>query len=581
MTYIQNKFPVGVSDFRELLTYRSQQTNARLMIDKSLFIRDLLSSGAVAYLFTRPPQFGKTLILSMIEHFFSPEVNGKPTAGMFDDLKIAAYPQHMKHQGQTPVISFNFKDARKGNLEDTLYALQSEIHRVYLKHQYLLESPKVSEYRKPFIQKVLDRTAISVEWQRAVESLSSFLRDHYGKDVIILIDEFDTPIYDGYVHGYDEKIVYFMSGVLSPALKGNRALEFGVMTGLSNAVRGDVFSGLNNLAIYSVLCRMYSEYFGFTEDEVSYLIDQSGIKNLDRQKIKETYNGYKIGEEALYNTSSIINCLNNNGELGCYLANTPEKALVENVIVGSNSEFALSLISLLQGESMGMIGQEGISLSDLKKNLTAVSNFLLMTGYLAVDSQERTDTLQLIVKARIPNREIMELYEDILNGWMKAKGETKGETKGEDNIYNNFLKCLIAGKIEECIKIFPQITEKISSCFDISLEHQKNFYHGLILSIVLGIKNTHEVRSSRERYYGNYDLMIIPKDVKQYPLGIVMEFKFVKEEAQIEAAAAESLTQTQARNYEQELADRGINRVLMIGIGFAGKEAAVSYSLRG
>lgn len=569
MQNTKNAFPVGIDDFKELIACRGNTGDMQLFIDKSLMIRDLLQSKTKVSLFTRPRRFGKTLVLSMLEYFFSAEISGEPTAGMFDDLKIAAYPEHMKHQGQYPVIFISFKDAKCLTFEETLFEIKLQIRKLYKKCAYLLHSTKLNEEEINYVSDIIKNKLNDLELRDSLQALSELMFKHYEKKVIILIDEYDSPIHAAYSYGYYEQCINFMRPLLSKALKGNIALQFSVITGILRVAKESLFSGLNNLGVYSVLDPEFSEYFGFTEPEVIYLLNQSTNKAIDHQAIQQNYNGYLFGKTVIYNPWSIINCLNRDGKVTNYWVNTADSSLIQQLVVNSSATVKETLNRLIQGEKIREVVDESLVFNNIASHPSSVYMFLLMAGYLTASDVRDNPPYPTTADFKIPNLEILKLYYEIVQGWL-------ADLQSKDS-YGKVLHELLLGDVESFITKLQEVTESIVSYFDVGANSQEKFYHGMMLGIAAGVTPTHEVRSNRESGRGRYDLMIIPKDVTQHPLGIVMEFKFTKDKEQLDAVADEALEQIQTQKYLQELNGKGIKQALMIGIGFAGKETALKY----
>jgi Predicted AAA-ATPase len=395
------RLPIGLSDFKKIVDEEFD------FVDKSLLVKEVINDAEVI-LVTRPRRFGKTLNMSMLRYFF--EFNTDATH-LFKNLKISHEKDlFLKHQGQYPVIYLTFKDVKEHSYQASYQKILHIMATTYDEFgKVLLTSDKLTDFQKNNMNQILTKQASQAEVEDSLRMLSQYLYAHYGKQVFILIDEYDTPIQSGYLHGYYNEIVGLFRNLFSAALKDNVYLFKSVLTGILRISKESLFSGLKNLKVYSVLHPRYGAYFGFTEDEVAALLQQSKLEEKSVE-IKDWYNGYHIGGHTIYNPWSIINCLQDDGILGPYWVNTSDNALIKNILLKSSEGFKERFEMLLEGSSIERLIDENFVYSDLvKNNESATWSLLLMTGYLKIDSYQRTDQ-GTMCHLRIPNREIRNLY---------------------------------------------------------------------------------------------------------------------------------------------------------------------------
>lgn len=555
--------PIGYDNFRDVIDQRLT------LVDKSLLIKEFLDDkGTQVALITRPRRFGKTLNLSMLHHFFAAEVYGKPTKDLFTGLKITQQGEHyMQHQGKYPVVALSFKDVKDSEFKSAYANLNKLLSTAFGEHLFLLDSPKVPSQKKKNFEAVLEGKADEVQVKSSLLDLTDCLYRHHGEKAILLLDEYDTPIQSGYAYGYYNNIVEVMRHLFSAGLKSNPYLYRAMLTGILRISKESLFSGLNNLKVYSILNRKYSEHFGFTETEVNSLFTQANLKN-DPEQIKEWYNGYKIGDTVIYNPWSIVNCIQEQGILKPYWVNTSDNVLVKNLLIQSSTKFKHEFELLLEGKVVEQFVDENFVFTELKDNEAAVWSLLLMTGYLKVVASQ--ETLQgTLCQLQIPNQEIRNLYRSIIEKWL-ANG------KGVQ-WYNEFLNHLLTGNIKSFSDSLSSIMLQTVSVHDLAREPEA-FYQGLMIGLTASLdKRDYEKKSNKESGYGRYDIIIIPKDTSK--LAIILELKSVKAPKNqgdlaivLKNEAKEALNQIDKKAYNAELEQRGILNIVKIGLAFSGKE---------
>jgi hypothetical protein len=555
--------PIGYDDFSKII-------NKKLtFVDKSLLIKDFIDDESTEVsLITRPRRFGKTTNLSMLHHYFAAEVRGLPTKDLFTGLKIMQQgPEYLQHQGKYPVIALSFKDVKDGSFQSAYANLCNLLSRTYQEHLLLLDSPKVTSRQKMDFEAIYKRKADESQVSASLLDLCDCLYRHYGEKAILLLDEYDTPIQSGYAHGYYDKIVELIRHLFGAVLKSNPYLHRAMLTGILRISKESLFSGLNNLKVYSVLNPKYSEYFGFTEAEVNHLFTQVNFaRNLEQ--IKGWYNGYRIADTVIYNPWSIVNCIHEQGLVKPYWVNTSDNLLIKNLLVQANTKFKHEFELLLEDQVVEKYIDENFVFPEIKTSQAAVWSLLLMTGYLKVVAVQETFQGTLC-QLKIPNLEIRYLYRKIIEQWLS-------NGKGVE-WYNEFLHNLLTGNVEEFKSSLHDVMLQTASVHDLAREPEA-FYQGLMIGLTASLdKREYEIKSNRESGIGRYDIVIIPKDVDK--LAIILELKSVKrpknEESltlllQQEAQAA--LLQIDKNGYDAELKQRGINHALKMGLAFSGKQ---------
>ncbi|MBF0361824.1 MAG: AAA family ATPase [Oligoflexia bacterium] len=578
------KLALGYSDFKKII---DQKFN---FVDKSLFIKEFIDDSATEVsVITRPRRFGKTLNLSMLRYFFAAEVAGESTRGLFDNLKIATSSgkdqngvSYLSHQGQYPVIFLTFKDIKETSYENAINKLRVIIQNLYQEYRYLMKSNRLAIDEKDIIQKMIEAKAELVDLEVSLLRLSNYLFKHHQKKVYIFIDEYDTPIQSSYISNYYTEMIDLMRGVLGTALKDNLALNRAVVTGVIRVAKESLFSGLNNIKIYSVMESKYSQYFGFSEEEVALLLKKANLSERTLA-VKEWYNGYKFAGTIVYNPWSIVNFVQKN-ELQPYWVNTSDNALIRDVVVHSPSDFKVSLEKLLLGKTCEQLIDEHVVFGDLKQNPGAAWSLLVSAGYLNVLSSIIDEDGRTICILEIPNKEIYGVYRGMIKNWLSsARGI---------NWYNEFLNNLLNGNISGLTENLEILFTQIISVQDSGREPEA-FYHGLMLGLIASLdRNLYEISSNRENGYGYYDIMIIPKDENKLDkFAIILELKSLnlktktipKKEQLItkalEKCAKEALAQIEEKKYTSGMSKRGIKKIIKIGIAFLSKRFQIATAI--
>lgn len=554
------QLPIGYDNFAAIIDKKLD------FVDKTLFIRDVIDDiTTTVTVITRPRRFGKTLNLSMLQYFFAAEAYGRQTKGLFDGLKITATGEpYMQHQGKYPVIFITLKDVRDHSFQHSLEKLSLLLANLYNEHAYLLQSPHLNEADQQFFTLIWKRTLDQSLLEQALHNLTQYLFKHYGVKVWLLIDEYDTPIQSAFLHGFYPEMISLIRALFGTALKTNPYLEKAVITGILRITKESLFSGLNNVKVYTLLDSKYGEYFGFTESEMTELLTQAKLEQ-HADAIRHWYNGYLAGSTVIYNPWSIANCLNDNGELRPYWVNTSGNDLVRELLAKGDEALKDNLERLLANQPIEAFISEYTVFGDLENDNDAFWSLLLFSGYLkAIDCQPEQEQWQCALLP--PNYEVRLLYSGIVRHWFSA---ALGYSK-----YKSFLKSLTQGNVEEFTLRLQDCLQDTFSIFDVTGKHPEKFYHGFVLGLIVSLEATHDVQSNKESGYGRYDVMLIPKDRTQ--LGIVMEFKTVREaNMSLTQAAEQALQQITERGYAQTLRSKGISEILQLGLAFYHKQVAV------
>lgn len=531
-------------------------------VDKTLLIRDLLDRRSLVTLFTRPRRFGKTLAINMLKAFF--EKSNEDTALYFHDKKIwACGERYRSHQGRYPVIILTFKDIKFNSWEESLQAIKLILADEYLRHAELFSSTALNSVELQYLEGIKNASLSDVAYTRALANLTRMLEKHHQEKAIILIDEYDTPIQQGHSVGFYDKAITFMRNFLSGGLKDNSSLAFGVLTGILRVSKENLFSGLNNPVADTVLDENYSQYFGFTEDEIREMADYYG--QMDKlPEIRAWYDGYRFGNTDLYNPWSVTNYFYNHCQPKAFWANTSDNAVIRELLQHLTPEIANELFVLLQGQTV----QTSLNMEVIYPHITdgtdMIFSFLLIAGYLKPVNPPVETEFGTFAELKLPNKEIQRVYNTEILAWLKQQVKGNAISDIEKALFMNQSDCLqdaLRNYMLTCI-----------SSFDGSAE---GFYHGMMLGLVASLSSRYYIRSNRESGYGRFDLCLEPKNSADP--GIIMEFKSVKADSikTLPTLAQNALEQISAMQYDVDLKDRGIKNIVKYGIAFCGKHVEV------
>lgn len=547
--------PIGITSYKEAVA-------ECYYVDKTLFIKDILDDHNKVYLFTRPRRFGKTLMMDMVKTYF--EQSAENTSVYFNDQKIWSIEDTYKeYQGKYPVIFISFKDAHYLDWKSMFEGLRFAIKKEFRRHSELLDSEKLSEIEKNYFRKVLNTEVSEIDCQVSLGELSYMLSAHYGRKTIIIIDEYDTPIQQGYLNGYYEQVTSFIRNLFSVALKDNDHLEFGILTGILRIAKESLFSGLNNLVVNTILDEKYSTYFGFTEQEVKEIADYYG-KEESVQEIKQWYDGYLFGMQEVYNPWSVLNYFSNAAKAKAYWSRTSSNDVISQLIKEGNNELYESLENLMNGKQVQAMIDTDIIYPEIGGETDTVYSFLLMAGYVKITDIVSELFDRPICNLEIPNLEIKSVFQkEIIGNW--------------DHVFTgSILKNFEMSLRTKNEKLFQETISKFllncASSFDTA---QETFYHGMILGMSAILSNSYYVKSNRESGEGRFDIELEP--MNKNATGYILELKVGKNlnDIQLEKMAIKALEQIQDRKYCTALTEKGITNIVTYGVAFSGKNACV------
>ncbi|AWI05480.1 AAA family ATPase [Clostridium drakei] len=557
---MKKNIQVGTSDFKKLIEGNNY------FVDKSLLIKEFIENGADIILTPRPRRFGKTLNLSMLKYFFDIRTK-EETKDLFKGLKIEKEKEIMKLQGEYPVIFITFKNEKYISYEDFKDGIEFLLSSLYKEHDYLLKSDKLSEIDKKEYMEMMERRASIASLCNSISSLMGYMNKHYGRKVMLFIDEYDVPIQEGYLRGYYNEMIVLIRNVLTAALKDNLYVEKSLITGILRVAKESIFSGLNNLEVNTILRYNFNDKFGFTQKEVEELVNYFGAAE-DMESIKKWYNGYVFAGEIMYNPWSVLNYLKNirDGFMP-YWINSSSNDLIKRLLLKGDKEIKLDLEYLIEGKSINKVIDDTIVMAEVEDSNQNIWSFLLLSGYLKA---VRTELIRgrLNCELEIPNEEVHIFYENLIIKWFQ---ETMTSQK-----YELMLNILITGEIDIFAGIFKQFVINNLSYFDVSGTEPEKVYHAFVLGMLISLSENYEVKSNKESGYGRYDVMLVPKDI--YKIGIVMEFKKIDDflSTTIEEATKAALKQIADMKYVDELVNRGIKNIIKLAIVFKGKEVQVT-----
>ena len=547
--------PIGVEDFKRLVD------NGYYFVDKTLMIKELLENKESVNLFTRPRRFGKTLNMSMLQRFF--EATENSNAYLFDGLKIAAYPEYMAYQGQYPVISVSLKSMKQASYTDAFYIYKNLIAKEYEKHKIILESNQILESEKEIFQNIMEQRADQNVYLNSIRTLSDILAKYYEKNVIILIDEYDVPLENAYHEGFYDDMTNLIRSCFESALKTNPSLEFAVLTGCLRVSRESIFTGLNNLKTYSITKNKFSQYFGFTREEMKEILQTFSLEQY-AGTIAKWYDGYRFGLTEIYNPWSVLNCIDSylqNDMVACepYWSNTSSNRIVKRLIEESNERTKSMVEELINGTPIHTQIFEDVTYGTIDVNQDYIWSFLLFTGYLKIISCETIGD-ETYYDMVIPNVEIKSIYKNTIRSWFIDHINRDSRT--------DILESVIHADAEKLEDLLCTWLTNTISCFD----EQENYYHGFVTGLVSGF-NGYMVIFNRESGNGRFDLVV--KQRSRWHHAAILEFKVVEKYNQMTKACEDALRQIEEKDYEAGLRDEQYENIAKLGICFCQKRCRV------
>lgn len=558
---------IGVQSFEKI------RERNYFYIDKTDFIREWWESGDDVTLINRPRRFGKTLNMSMLEMFFS--VDYADRGDLFEGLSIWAKEEYRNIQGTYPVISLSFARVKETNYEDTRNKICEIIRNLFIAHSYLKDSAVMTDADKAFFDRILSVEVRNTDITSSLYQLSDYLYRYYGKRVIILLDEYDTPMQEAYVDGYWDELAAFTRNLFNSTFKTNPWLERGIMTGITRVSKESIFSDLNNLKVVTTTSNEYATAFGFTENEVFDALEEFGLSD-EKMKVKHWYDGFIFGDyKDIYNPWSILNLLDTR-QFTTYWANTSANSLVGKLIREGSRRVKECFEALLKGESFFSPIDEQIVYNQLDDNEDAIWSLLLASGYLKVLSHESEGDVELWEEAdyelTLTNYEVERMFKKMVRGWF-------AEVKGD---YNDFVKSLLSNDIKAMNAYMNRVALSTFSYFDTgkrpSLDQPERFYHGFVLGLIVDLQDRYIITSNGESGFGRYDVMLEPKKPQEDD-AIILEFKVYDEEdeADLKATVKSALVQIEEKQYAAQLIARGIpkERIRSYGFAFEGKKVLI------
>ena len=549
-------------------SFESMRERDNFYVDKTSFIKEWWENEDIVTLITRPRRFGKTLNMNMLECFFSNKY--KDRGDLFEGLDIWKEEKYCKLQGTYPVIFLSFADVKQNNYEETIQKIKKIIFDIYQKYDFLKDWEGLTDKEKTAFRNI-DCVMSDIVAQGAIKDLSDYLSRYYGKKVIILLDEYDTPMQEAYVSGYWKELVAFTRSLFNATFKTNPYLERAIMTGITRVSKESIFSDLNNLVVVTTTSNQYETAFGFTEEEVFNALDEQGLSE-KKQEVKSWYDGFTFGDSRdIYNPWSIINYLKYK-KFTTYWADSSSNGLINNLIQKGSPYIKTMLETLIRGEKINVIIDEQIVFSELDYSEDAVWSLMLASGYLKVISSEELNLIRESeneYELAITNREILFMFRKMILRWFTpAKRET-----------NEFIKALINGDVESMNAYMNDVALQTFSSFDSGKKESdkrapENFYHGLVLGLMVDQTENYIITSNRESGYGRYDIMLEPIDKSNENLPcIVIEFKVInpKKEKTLEETVEAALNQIEDKGYDAELVKRGVKKENIHHYGFAFK----------
>lgn len=553
----------GFDDIRE---------NKYFYIDKTGLIKEWWSSGDAVTLITRPRRFGKTLNMSMLNCFFSNQYANR--GDLFEGLSVWEDEKYRQLQGTYPVIFLSFADVKQNDLQGALWKIKKIIFNIYQQYAWLGSwEGLMAVEREQFVGITPDMEDTAA--QSAIQDLCSYLSRYYKKKVIVILDEYDTPMQEAYIHGYWDKFTAFMRSLFNATFKTNPYLERAVMTGITRVSKESIFSDLNNLAVVTTTSDRYSTAFGFTQEEVFKSLDDMGLGER-RDDVKRWYDGFVFGEHRdIYNPWSITNFLKEK-KLRPYWASTSSNGLVSRLIQTAPPDIKQMMEDLISGREIVVNFDEQIVFSQLGKNKNAIWSLLMASGYLKPDKVEyKGELLEPWYHLSITNLETVSMFSNMFKGWFDSDSSNYGE----------FVQALLKGRLREMNIYMNDVALSTFSYFDVGTQpsertQPERFFHGFVLGLLVELHDIYEIKSNRESGYGRYDVMLVPKSDDRKYNAIILEFKVFDsyDESTLEDTAQSALRQIEEKNYDAELIARGIEkeRIRHYGFAFEGKRVLIA-----
>lgn len=549
----RKKLPIGISDYKLLVS------EDYYYVDKTDFIRQVIEEGSLITLFPRPRRFGKTLNLSTLRYFFE-KTEGNVYRPLFKGKSIEQWKDFDKYQGQYPVIFITLKDCKGETFEEVLLMLAGEIKSEYIRHDYLQEHIRQEDNLDLFIR-LQNRKATPDELAGSMRLLADLLTDYWGMPPLVLLDEYDSPIHVAYDKGYYDRMIGFMRNFMSLVFKDNTNIFRGVITGILRVSKESIFSGLNNISVFSLLDRPMCASFGFTQDETDSVLDDYALGD-HKEEVKQWYNGYLFAGITIYNPWSVLNYIMYDGVLAPYWANTGSDVLLRHLLADGPSQIRDGVEALIQGDPVRSVINDKLAFPDLLDKATNIWSFLLFCGYLKASDPVMLSNKLYEYKLEVPNLEISTVFETIIQNWIDG-GPVKNDR------LERMLQALRLRDIEYFEELLNDFLVNTLSYYDTSGRDPEKVYQAFLLGLLAGMSDF-EISSNREAGFGRYDILLRPKNGQGQ--AIIMELKRLRPKETVEQALASALKQIEDKQYAATLRDAGFTDILKMAITFDGKQ---------
>lgn len=549
------KIPIGIDDFKKI------RQGDYYYIDKTLLIKELLNNGSEVKLITRPRRFGKTLNMSMLRYYFERGTDISLFKGLAIEKEEEKFTTHM---GRYPVIFLTLKSAKQPTWESALNQIAQGIINEFRRHVEVLESDLLRDFEKDDYKKIVSRVANEDDYKSSLQFLSNCLEKVYGEKVIILIDEYDVPLENAFMNGFYDQMIAFIRTLFESALKTNSSLAFAVLNGCLRISKESIFTGLNNLSVFSIRKNMFSAYFGFTEGEIKQFLNDYGLSD-QLPEVRQWYDGYLFGRTELYNPWSIVNYVQDKIQEEvtpiAYWSNTSSNSIIRSLLERIDEEGKSEIEELIAGRNIEKIIHEEMTYQEIYNSIDNIWNFLFFTGYLTKITENRIG-LSDYVTLRIPNDEVKYIFENQISSWFK-------EIVSQE--HQKLYQALLEGDAEGLKQEINKILRGAISYMD-SLEA---FYHGVMVGILSGMfKKDYRVISNRESGRGRADILLLPTDIEK--VGIVMELKVAKIPQDMEEKCQEAIDQIERNNYADEVREHGCSKIYEYGFAFYRKNCKIN-----
>lgn len=556
----RKKLPIGISDYKMLIK------EDYYYVDKTDFIRQIIEEGSLITLLPRPRRFGKTLNLSTLRYFFE-KTEGNVYRPLFTGKRIEQWKDFDKYQGQYPVILITLKDCKGDTFAETLFQIGIQIQNEFERHRYLLDD-QLSEVSRQWFNQILRLQADDIVIQNSLRLLSDLLTAHWGMSPLVLLDEYDTPIHVAFDKDYYDKMIGFMRTFMSLVFKDNADVFRGVITGILRVSKESIFSGLNNIAVFSLLDRPVCTAFGFTQDETNSLLNDYSLGDRS-DSVKQWYDGYLFGGMTVYNPWSVLNYIMYDGVLAPYWVNTGSDVLLRHLLADGPSQIRTGVESLIQGDPIRSVVNDKLAFPDLLAKSSNIWSFMLFSGYLKASDPVLTSEDLIEYELQIPNREVKTVYRTIIQSWIDG-----GPVKNDRLVL--MLQALRAGDIEYFEEILNEFVIHTFSYYDTNGRDPEKVYQAFLLGLLVGMSD-YEVSSNRESGFGRYDILLRPKGGKGQ--AVIMELKRLRLNETVGKALDSALQQIEEKRYDTILRQDGFTDILKMAITFDGKRVWVKTSI--